>query len=678
MKKWKINQPDSYKVDNIIKKTDLTRLCAEVMVSRGISEIDDLADFFSCGKLSDPFLLKDMYEAVDCIRDAIDNYSLICIYGDYDCDGVTSTAILYNYIENSGGNVMYYIPEREEGYGLNSTAVKKLSKEDVEIIITVDNGITAIEEAKLISQLGMKLVVTDHHQPGEVLPQAVAVVNPHRKDCPSPFKQLSGVGVVMKLIAALEDGNYDLVLEQYADIVAVGTIADVVPLIKENRIIVKKGLELLSVTENPGVSLLMEKSGLNAENITSTSIAFSIAPRINAAGRFGSPLIALKALISDDEDTENLVNDLISMNTQRKKVEDKIMCDILDSVKNNISIIYERVLVLSGENWHHGVIGIVSSRLIERFGKPNFLICCEGDEARGSARSIEGFNIVECLTYCRDLLTKFGGHTLAGGFSLKTENIDAFKEKIAEYARLKNNSMPVYSLKADKVLTGADFDVRNVDGLKALEPFGQDNSKPLFALLGARINKITPLSSNRHLRLDLFYDNVNISALLFNTKATDFSLVVNDIGDFLAEIEVNEYNNNRSIVLKIQDYRKSGIAQEKYFSAKACYDSYKLGENIDNRLLQRIIPSRDELVVIYKFLISNPLMNKIDSVFMAVCNDNMNYCKFRICLDIFKELELLNIDYIYEEIKFIPPTKKVELENSRILSELRNYNEQKH
>lgn len=671
MKKWIINKPDTEKVIHILKKTDLTSLAAEVLVSRGITEIQQLVDFFSQDELSDPFLLKDMYEACEVIHDAIEKELSICIYGDYDCDGITSTAILYNYLQCAGANVSYYIPEREDGYGLNKDSVKKLAQDGIELIITVDNGIVALEEAELIYELGMKLVITDHHQPLDTLPRAEAIVDPHRKDCTSPFKPLAGVGVVIKLVSALDDGNYDFILEQYSDIACIGTIADIVSLTGENRTIVKRGLEQLSVTENAGLTSLMEKSAIKTDNITSTAIAFILAPRINAAGRFGSPKTALKMLVSEDENTEELASELVSLNTKRKKVEDEILKDILNKINQNPSVLTERVIVVDGEDWHHGVVGIVCSRILERFGKPNFIISIEGDEARGSARSVKGFNVFECLSYCSDLLIKSGGHELAGGFSLKKENIPAFKEKIAEYAKFNNPSMPPQVLKADKLLRGIDLKVENVEGLEALEPFGEGNPQPVFAIIGARIDRIVPLANGRHTKLEITYENAKISALLFNTNPDNFTLLSNDYADFIVNVDINEYNNNKNISIKVKDYRRSGIVQDKYFSAKSCYEALKRNESLDEKFIKRIVPSREDLISVYKFLMEYKGKINIDSLFTKLTDDSMNYCKLRLCLDIFSELELIRTDIITENIEFIPPTKKVDLESSQILKELR-------
>jgi len=671
MKKWQINKPNQEKVSNILKKTDLTSLCAEVLVSRGMDEVDTLVDFFSQGELSDPFLIKDMFEATEYITEAVENGTFICVYGDYDCDGVTSTTILYNYLECAGAKVMYFIPEREAGYGLNKDAVLQLSKLGVEMIITVDNGISAIEEAELIDELGMKLIITDHHQPPEVLPKALAIVDPHRKDCTSPFKNLAGVGVAMKLIAALDDGNYDTILEQYADIVAIGTIADIVPLVSENRAIVKRGLELLAVTENCGLATLMEKVGITTERINSTAIAFMLAPKINAAGRFGSPITAVKTLLCEDEEAESLVDELIALNVERKKVEDKILKDIEKSIKENPQILNERVLVLSGEKWHHGVVGIVCSRVLEKYGKPNMLISFDGDEARGSARSIKGFNIYECLKNSTDLLERFGGHAGAGGFSLKTNNIDAFREKVLEYSKINVEIMPALTLSADKLLKGSDLSVELVESLKLLEPFGEGNAQPIFAMLGARIDRVISLSNGKHTKIELTYDGAKVSALMFNFSADRFDLSQGEFADFMVFLETNEYNGNKNITIRVKDYRRSGIVQDKYFSAKACYETFKRGEEIAENIKPRIVPSRNELVEVYKFIKLQNSPQNVDKIFMKLNSDTMNYCKLRLCLDVLIEQELLAFDVLADVVTLIPPTKKADLESSKILKELR-------
>lgn len=426
MKKWTVGSPDLNAAKIISQQGGLSGICAEVLVSRGIDSMEKAVSFFNADtdkdegeRLSDPFLIKDMREAADAILAAVDNGKSICVYGDYDCDGITATALLYSYIECIGGNVRYYINDRSEGYGLCADALKRLAEEGTELIVTVDNGISAVEEAKLAKELGIELVITDHHRPGDILPDAPAVVDPHRDDDLSPFKDLCGCGVALKLAAAMDGGSLDSALEQFSDLAAIATVADVVPLSGENREIVRLGLKYLENTENAGLQALMEAASVKLP-VTSTQAAFAIAPRINASGRFASASEAVELLLCEDPDAAaEMAARLNSLNSARKKTEADIMEEIRGDILKNPHILYERILFLYGEGWHHGVIGIVAAKLVERFGKPVFILSGDGDEARGSARSVAGFSVHKALTACSGLLTKFGGHSGAGGFPLR-------------------------------------------------------------------------------------------------------------------------------------------------------------------------------------------------------------------------------------------------------------------
>lgn len=650
MKRWIINKPDEKTVSEIIKKTDLSQICAEVMVSRGFTTVEELDEFFNKTNLSDPFELVDMQRAVDTILNAVDENKLICIYGDYDCDGVTSTVVLYHYLDCMGANVMYYIPEREEGYGMNMKAVKHLADVGVELIVTVDNGISAREEAEYIYELGMKLVVTDHHQPPEILPRAEAVVDPHRKDCPSTFKNLAGVGVVLKLCAGLDGGDYTMVLEQYADLVAIGTVADVVRLDGENRKIVSTGLELIKNSENEGLNYLIEKSGVKRESLNSTSIAFALAPRINASGRFGSPITAVKGLLEEDEDSEVQIDRMIELNNQRKQCENEIIDSINNYISQNPEVLNKRVLVLNGKGWHHGVIGIVSARIMELYGKPNFIISVEDNgNARGSARSIEGFSIHKCLSYCESVLEKFGGHQCAGGFSLKEENIPQFERLVQEYASKTTPMMPVLSITADKVLRGRDLTINSIESLNLLEPFGEGNKKPVFAVLGARLSRIVSLSQGRHTKLELEYDGAKFPVLMFSVAPEDIIAKVGECIDLLVTPEVSEYMGKKQLSVRAIDYRLSKTLQEPYFSAKACYESLMLGEILPQNFINKIVPTRDDLVELYKIIMSFGEIT-YDHLFMRV-QSKFNYCKLRLCIDIFSQSELAECDNVLQKVK---------------------------
>lgn len=669
MKRWNIEKTDEKLLSEILMRTDLNSLCGEILSARNLKSLDEVEDFFRETQLEDPYALIDMDKAVELIMNAVEEGELICIYGDYDCDGVTSTVVLYSYLENIGASVMYYIPERDEGYGLNKAAIDKIKESGCRLIITVDNGITAIEEAEYISELGMNLVVTDHHQPTEKLPKAGAIINLHRNDCPSIFKDLCGVGVVLKLCAALDEGNYEAVLEQYCDLVAIGTIADVVPLVGENRTIVKYGLNLIKNTENYGLISLIDKCGFADKTINSTSIAFGIAPKINAAGRFGSPLSAVKTLLSEDEDdAEDFTEHLMNLNNLRRQKETEILDEILSEIDRNPSVLNDRVLVFSGYNWHHGVIGIIANKILEMFGKPSIIISIEGETARGSARSIKGFNIFECFEFCSDTLIKYGGHECAGGITVAAERISEFKEKIREYTRYSFNQMPRYSIKVDKLLRSSDLTVEKVKSLELLEPFGEGNPQPIFGISGARLDKLTPLSNGKHTRLEFTYDNSNISALLFFVSPEETCLNSGDIIDMLVTLEINEYNGKSSVSVKVKDYRLHTIRQDKYFAAKDCYESIQRNEPIDERLKAIIVPDNNELKSLLDYIKNLKSQITVDMLYSRIANDKFNYCKFRNCLDVYEELGMIKIEYSSGIITY----SEKSFENSDVLRRLKS------
>lgn len=435
MKKWFIHQPSEKAADAIRSASDLSLLCAQILASRGMETVQDAAAFLQCDGLADPFLTADMQQAADILNAALDQGEKICIYGDYDCDGVMATVILYSYLSEMGADVIYRIPEREEGYGLNAAAIAQMHADDVSLIVTVDNGITAIEEAALIADLGMHLVITDHHQPLDTLPQADAIVDAHRPDDTSPFHLLCGAGVALKLVAAMDGGDDTMALEQFGELAAIATVADVVSLSGENHYLVQLGLRLLANTERPGLLALLDAAGLLGKPFTATSIAFGIAPRINAAGRFGSPSTAVELLLCEDpEEAGHLAQELERRNTARKAEEQRILEQIAAQVTEAPELLTRRVLVFAGENWHHGVIGIAASRLEEQFGKPIILITIEGDTARGSMRSFGAFSAFQCLNACREYLSRYGGHPGAGGFSLPAKQVDAFQSAVEAYA----------------------------------------------------------------------------------------------------------------------------------------------------------------------------------------------------------------------------------------------------
>lgn len=671
MKKWIIGKPDDSASAELAKQCGLSPLCSSVLVSRGINSVQKACDFFNFRKdnslpaLSDPFLTKDMKAAADAVLEAVDNGEYICVYGDYDCDGITATTILYSYLECLGANVRYYINMRSDGYGLCEKGIRELADDGVQLIVTVDNGISAVNEVKLANELGMKVVVTDHHQPGESLPDALAVVDPHRTDCTSLYKDLCGCAVALKLIAAMDGGDYSAALEQFSDFAALATIADVVPLTGENRFIVESGLHYLKNTENLGLQALMKKAGVK-DRLSSVDVSFSIIPRINASGRFGSASDAVELFLTDDEQrAEELAEQLDRLNSERKSAEEQILASIEESISASPEILYDRVLVIYGEGWHHGVIGIVAARLVERFGKPVFLLSDDGDEARGSARSVEGFSIYEALAACGDHLTKFGGHVGAGGFSLLKENIGSFKEAMQKFAAEHYPAPPVLTIRADKVILPNELSLDAISSLSSLEPFGEGSRQPIFLIRKAVLTDIVPLSGGVHTKLRLNYGGTMLEGLLFGTKAEDILYRKGDTLDLLASFSINVFNGRTSVSMRISDMRSSRVSQLRYFNAKAAYEQFKRGEGIDTALAKRALPTRDELILIYKTIAKFCVISS-DELFGQLDENVISYCKLRIAVDIFAELGFITYGIWNDRITFIKNPPKAAIESSKI------------
>ncbi len=668
MLKWKIRKPVKSVSDELMLKGGLPQLCAEVLSARGISGYDEAAAFFANSEPADPFIPQDMEKAARLILEAVDDMTPICIYGDYDCDGITATAALYSYLECMGANVSFFINERIDGYGMNADNIRKLHQQGTELIVTVDNGISAIAEAELIYELGMRLIVTDHHQPSETLPRAEAVVDLHRADDLSQFKDLCGCGVVLKLIAAMEDGDYTAAMEQFSDLAAIATVADVVPLRGENRYIVSTGLHYLENTANIGLKALIEAAGMKPP-YTSTGLAFTLAPRINAAGRFGSATDAVRLLLTEDEEEAKLLADILcTHNRNRQECEKGIMSEISASVKADPFIADRRVLVFYGKGWHHGVIGIAAAKVTERTGKPTFIISEENGEARGSARAPEGFSVFSALSYCSSALTKFGGHSGAGGFSLKPEKVGELTELLQKFAAEYCKDMPA-PLQADKALLPADLSVESVKSLSVLEPFGAGNPQPQFLMHGAKIKSVQALSEGKHTKVWLDYGGASVSGLLFNYPTDKFGYSAGDMMDILVFPELNVFNGKTSVDVKIKDHRKFGIVQQKYFAAKDTYEALRRGEAVPAALMTRIVPDRAALVKVYTAVKDDFL--PLDMIYSAVMDDSMNFCRFMVCIDIFEEKGLIEADRFYMTARRVTNAARVDIETSEILKALR-------
>ena len=604
-RRWRIAKSDKMLSRSVAQRFGIDGFTAHLLTSRGfctdeqISEMlgldDDNAEFI------DPLEIIDMDKAVSRIRRAIDEFERIAIYGDYDVDGVTSTALLFSYLESVGANVMYYIPDREgEGYGLNCKAIDTLHEMNIDLIITVDNGISAVVEVAHANSLGIDVVVTDHHQEGDVLPEAIAVVDPHRRDSGCKFKEYAGVGVAFKLVCAIE-GDSMAVIENCGDLVALGTVADVVSLTGENRRLVRLGLRQLQNSGRPGLRSLIDMAGLTGKTITSTSIAFVIAPRLNAAGRLGKASYAVKLLITEDEDEAfTYADELTAKNKERQAIEQIINREVSEMLEKDSSVIFDRVIVIAGEKWNGGVIGIFASKICERYGKPCIIISYDGDTAKGSGRSIEGFSLYEAISACSEQLIGFGGHTLAAGINLKTENIDSFRKAINEYASHKFPLMPSPELNIDCQLPPSAVTMQFCEASQLLEPFGADNPTPLIAVMGLTLTDIYGAGGGKHQRLTLTRGESVITAMKFSTCDEDFPFKVGDVVDIAITLDKSSYRGRDSLTLIVRDIRLSETHFDELNRGKQLFEKMMRGEPLSDEEIIELRPTRSILGTVYR------------------------------------------------------------------------------
>ena len=668
MKKW-LCSPAPAGVNNEIT-AQFGELLGGVMLSRGITTLDRAREFFGCSSLSDPLLLKDMESAVDVIRQALDEGKKITVYGDYDCDGVTSTAMMYGYLDAMGAEVEYYIPDRSEGYGMNIPALEKILDQGTELIITVDNGVSAVEEAEYIRQRGAQLVITDHHQPPQELPVCEACVNPHRQDDNSPFKELCGAGVVLKLLCALEEDE-EFVMEQYAELAAVGTIGDVMPLVGENRYIVRRGIEDIRASQNIGIDRLLRTAGVSPESVDATTVAFSICPRINAAGRIAAADKAVQLLMADSPEQAGLLSEELNlMNENRRAEEARIMEDVSRQLESDPSILRERVLVVSGEGWHHGVIGIVAARLLEKYGKPVLMISVENGEARGSARGVDGFSIYKLLDRCSRVLTKFGGHPKAGGFSLPADRIGDFRQMVYAFCRECYPKMPEYTVSADMEITGDRLTEEALNSLSQLEPCGEGNQRPVFLLRNCTVESKRALKDGRYTGFELRSGGVKLKALCFGIPFAKFHPEQGSMVDIIAAAELNEFRGVKSVTLKVQEIRPSGFREDRFFAAQRTYEEISRGEGCDSRLAPRVIPDRNALMAVYDLLRKYGGSMSAEELCIYGGSD-LNYCMLRIALDTFASAGMAEQSADADTVRLIPVTHKTDLMASGFLADLR-------
>lgn len=646
LRKWEVRPLDKERAAAFAQTYGVPFFLAMLMNIRGLDDAAHLREFLGEGEpLSDPFLLKDMDKAAARITRAVDNMEKIAVYGDYDADGVTSTAMLYSYLETRGADVIFYIPQREgEGYGMNIGAVEYLKEQGVSLIVTVDNGISSVQEVARANELGIDVVVTDHHRPQEILPDAVAVVDAYRTDDTSPYKHFSGVGIAFKLLMALEDGAGDVedLLEAYSDLAAIGTIGDIVPLTGENRTLIRAGLERLSQSDRPGVQALLENAGIAGKALTSTNVAFTLVPRINATGRMGAPERAVRLLISGyEEEAEVLSEEICADNEERRRVEAEIAEAAFADIEAK-GYMKDRVVVVDGENWHHGVIGIVASRVTERCGKPCMIISRGETEAKGSGRSIEGFSLFEAICACGDLLIKFGGHPMAAGITLKPENIEAFRRRINQYAAEHFPQMPTQTVTLDCKLNPAALSVSMAQSLTQLEPFGNGNPQPVFGLFNMELSNVTPVGGGGHLRLTLEKNGAVITAMRFNTKPEELPYHIGDKIDLAVQLEAREFRGQPSLTVIVRDMKFAAFNTEKNIASLASFEKWQRGEVLSAEDKNRLYPDRACLAAIYRALRTVNGKETDQVRFVSQFGKDMTLGLFKTALLVFEERGLVH------------------------------------
>lgn len=605
--KWRIAEPHP-EAAALLTAAGYPCLVSAVLASRGIATAEEAAAFLEHEQrlTYSPFLMADMDKAVERVQRALADHERIAVFGDYDVDGITATCILVDYLQSRGADVLHYIPRRiEDGYGLSVDAIEGLYRKGTRLLITVDCGITGVEEVDFANSLGMDVVVTDHHECKETLPRAVAVVDPHRPDCGYPFKHLAGCGVALKLALALGGPDREEALfSRYCTLAAIGTVADVMQMSGENRTIVSRGLAAIEHSDFIGLHALLKEAGLAGREITSVQIGFVLAPRINAAGRMGAADKAAELLLcTDPAEAERMARELCALNRERQNVEQTIY----SQAEEMIARLPDRdrsALVLESSRWHQGVVGIVASRLSEKYSRPSFMIHLNGDTGKGSCRSWGGFNLFAALENCKDLLLGFGGHELAAGFTIEEANIPAFRERMNDYARsFQGGAAPVSVLDVDVAITHPSaVTLEELEALSALEPYGSGNARPVFCLLGATLLRTQNVGQNRHLKLRLGKGSAQFDGIFFSTVAEDCGCRPGDRVDAAFYLQVNEFRGSRTVQLQMVDLRPSlrpsGREQESLALAEQC----AARQPISARDARRLLPTREQFAAAWRFL----------------------------------------------------------------------------
>lgn len=669
---WKVSQLEAGAV-NALVGSGYAPLAAMVLASRGIGDDRQARAYLDCNApLLDPFLMTDMDKAAGRVGLAMSRGEKIAVFGDYDVDGITATCLLTDFLRRHGADVVSYIPGRlEEGYGLNPIAIHQLHAEGVKLIVTVDCGITAVNEAELCKQLGIDLVITDHHECKQTLPAAVAVVDPHRCDGGYPHKNLSGVGVAFKLASAL-CGSQETVLEEYADMVCLGTVADVMPLQGENRVFVARGLESLAHTKRPGIAALMAECGCAPETVSASSIGFMLAPRINAAGRMGQIDLAVELFLTDDPDkAAEAARGLCELNRQRQAVESEIYRQAVSMLPMGKP---PEAIVLADESWHQGVVGIVASRIAEEYACPTFLICLDGEHGKASSRSHGGFNLFASLSALSPLLESYGGHELAAGFTISRANIPEFRRQIcALAAQYYTDDVPRTVLDVDCAVSPELLTLHNVDSLQMLEPCGNGCPKPVLMMKNLTIDRISMVGGGRHMRLRLCSGHTYPNAIYFSANPQTVSIQPGDLVDVAFTPQVNEFRGTRTVQMNVIDIRPSCSAE--CLPDAAPYRDMQRG-NLTSGEAAALLPDRKMLALVWRYL---DAANPVQESPMCLCRkivrwsgQPLNLGQMLTCLDIFRDVGLLTVQrqHKYVSIRLTPGEGKADLSRSQTMQRL--------
>ena len=671
---WNVSKPKMEAV-NALTQHGYSPLTAMVLSARGIDtprQADAYLD--RNAPLHDPFLMRDMDKAAQRVSLALQRGEKIAVFGDYDVDGITATSLLTHFLRSRGADCVPYIPGRlEEGYGLNPIAIHQLAQEGVKLIVTVDCGITAIGEAQLVKELGMELVITDHHECKDTLPDAVAVVDPHRPDDCYPHKNLSGVGVAFKLACALS-GNSGAVLESYADMVCLGTVADVMLLQGENRVFVDRGLQQLSATRRPGLAALIKECGCDAASINASTIGFMLAPRINAAGRMGQIEIALELFLTNDPVVgARDAKALCELNRQRQTVESEIYDQAVSMLPQNQ---HPQAIVLASSVWHQGVVGIVASRIAEEYCCPTFLICLDGDKGKASSRSFGGFNLFSSLTALSPLLESYGGHELAAGFTIHRERIDTFREQICRLAAdFYQDELPRTSLSIDCAIGPELMTLSCVSALSALEPCGHGCPKPVLMMENLTVERIRMVGGGRHMRLRLRRGSFAINAIWFSANAQTAGIEAGDLVDVAFLPQINEFRGEKDLQMNVQDIRPSCAAP--CSQEVSGYQALRRGSLLPAQA-EALLPDRAKLAMVWRYLTACA-SGEFSEEPMCLCRkivrqtgQSLSLQELLVCLDIFHDVGLLHQQRLhkYITIRLTPKPGKTDLSQSRTMQTL--------